>query len=269
MNITIKNMDRKEFTKLLCEKTGFESKYLGAPSFGYQVGPYLITKAGTVEVADEEADKELLMELQEKDILEAEFTDEARIDISLPISEHTGQSLVNLIRILACRSEIINRAVGVKNGFKINERLLEALDENKPATVTDFLETLEKVGGNDINSGLEFDEHKVHFCGFPTTDSPESLKAYMDLASLITEAARNRKHINYSKPDLSNEKYSFRVWLINLGMKGEKYKTAREVLLKKLSGSCAFKTPDQEEAFKEKMKQKRKEEKACSEYHKL
>lgn len=271
MNMRIKNIDRKEFIKLLSEKTGAAVSYQGAPSFDYKVGPYTITIAGSVEVDDAAADKELLMELQEKDILDVEFgvSEEERIDIGLPISQHTGTSLTNLVRILACRSEIINRALGIKDGFKINGRFLEALDEKKPVTVADFLQVLEEEGDNDINKGIEFDEDKVHFFGFPLTKNPETIKAYMDLATLINETARNKKHINMSKPDLSNEKYSFRVWLINLGMKGDRYKSAREILLKKLSGSGAFKTPEQENAFKEKMKQKREEEKECSTYHKL
>ena len=40
--------------------------------------------------------------------------------------------------------------------------------------------------------------------------------------------------------DAENEKFSFRIWLLGLGMKGEEYKTARRILLAPLKGNTAF-----------------------------
>ena len=44
-----------------------------------------------------------------------------------------------------------------------------------------------------------------------------------------------------NKPDASdNEKYAFRCFLLRLGMIGADYKAARKVLLRRLTGSSAF-----------------------------
>ena len=39
-----------------------------------------------------------------------------------------------------------------------------------------------------------------------------------------------------------NPKYAMRTWLLRLGFIGDEFKTAREVLTKKLSGDAAFRT---------------------------
>lgn len=54
-----------------------------------------------------------------------------------------------------------------------------------------------------------------------------------------------------------NEKYSFRIWLISLGMKGDEFKTARRILLAPLSGNAAFKDEAMQNRWKEKQKAKR------------
>ena len=39
-----------------------------------------------------------------------------------------------------------------------------------------------------------------------------------------------------------NPKYAMRTWLLRMGFIGDEFKTAREVLTKKLSGDAAFRT---------------------------
>ena len=42
-----------------------------------------------------------------------------------------------------------------------------------------------------------------------------------------------------------NEKYTFRTWLLRLGLIGDEFKTARHHLLKNLDGCIAWKDPQQ------------------------
>ena len=58
----------------------------------------------------------------------------------------------------------------------------------------------------------------------------------------------------------SNEKYTFRTWLLRLGLIGDEFKTARLHLLKNLEGSIAWKDPAQALAQKERLAKKRLEE---------
>ena len=43
----------------------------------------------------------------------------------------------------------------------------------------------------------------------------------------------------------TNEKYTFRTWLLRLGMIGDEFKTARKFLLENLDGCIAWKNPSQ------------------------
>lgn len=52
--------------------------------------------------------------------------------------------------------------------------------------------------------------------------------------------ARNQSRVNSSEKPIENEKYAFRCFLLRLGFIGDKYKAARKILLKNLSGSSAF-----------------------------
>ena len=59
------------------------------------------------------------------------------------------------------------------------------------------------------------------------------------------------------KTQSSNEKYTFRVWLLRLGLIGDEFKTARHHLLKNLDGNIAWKDPAQAEAQKQRLAEKR------------
>lgn len=57
---------------------------------------------------------------------------------------------------------------------------------------------------------------------------------------MLCEFAKNLQRV-VNKPDTSdNEKYAFRCFLLRLGMIGEEYKPVRRVLLRRLTGSSAF-----------------------------
>ncbi len=52
-------------------------------------------------------------------------------------------------------------------------------------------------------------------------------------------------------------RYSFRVWLLNLGLIGDEFKNCRKHLLKHLSGNIAWRHPEDAIAQRERLKQER------------
>ena len=62
-----------------------------------------------------------------------------------------------------------------------------------------------------------------------------------------------------AKTQAENEKYTFRTWLLRLGMIGDEFKTARTHLLKNLEGNIAWRDPAQAEAQKQRLAQKRQQ----------
>ena len=76
----------------------------------------------------------------------------------------------------------------------------------------------------------------------------------------VTAQAYNQKFASPKKTVSENEKYTFRVWLLRLGLIGDEFKTARKHLLDNLEGNIAWKSPEQAEAQKERLRKKREEE---------
>ena len=55
--------------------------------------------------------------------------------------------------------------------------------------------------------------------------------------------AKQLKYTSYKQQNTSNEKYSFRVFLYSIKMKGLTTKLARDYMLKRLEGDPSFKKP--------------------------
>ena len=110
------------------------------------------------------------------------------------------------------------------------ENLLQII-ENK--------ETLMKHALNTESLAVNECEETVEFPWF-TVEKDGDGDAYARFITALCEFAKNLKRV-VNKPDTSdNEKYAFRCFLLRLGMIGEEYKPVRKVLLRRLTGSSAF-----------------------------
>lgn len=105
---------------------------------------------------------------------------------------------------------------------------------------------------------LKREDNKITFDGFPAIDQDHN-KAATDFAFLLIQFAKNATRVNSTEKEITNEKYTFRNFLLRLGMIGPEYKTTRKILLENLSGSAAFKTEDQAKAHAAKWSEKKKE----------
>ena len=54
-----------------------------------------------------------------------------------------------------------------------------------------------------------------------------------------------------------NPRYTFRTWLIRIGLNGEEFKSCRKHLLSHLEGNIAWKNPEQAIAQRERLRQER------------
>lgn len=110
------------------------------------------------------------------------------------------------------------------------ENLLQII-ENK--------ETLLKHALNTESLAVNECEETVEFPWF-TVEKDSDGDAYAKFITMLCEFAKNLQRV-VNKPDASdNEKYAFRCFLLRLGMIGEEYKPVRRVLLRRLTGSSAF-----------------------------
>jgi phosphoribosylaminoimidazole carboxylase (NCAIR synthetase) len=97
----------------------------------------------------------------------------------------------------------------------------------------------------------------VEFRLFNGTTHAGKIKSYIQLCLAISNQALSQKSASRQKTASSNEKYTFRTWLLRLGLIGNEFKTARLHLLEHLDGSIAWKDPEQAERQKERLRQQR------------
>lgn len=110
------------------------------------------------------------------------------------------------------------------------ENLLQII-ENKETLLKHALKT-ESLVVNECEETVEFP--------WFTVEKDGDGDAYARFITALCEFAKNLKRV-VNKPDTSdNEKYAFRCFLLRLGMIGEEYKPVRRVLLRRLTGSSAF-----------------------------
>ena len=71
------------------------------------------------------------------------------------------------------------------------------------------------------------------------------IKAYIQLSLAITAQALNQHSASRIKTVSGNERYTFRTWLLRMGLIGDEFATARKHLLENLDGNIAWRDPAQ------------------------
>lgn len=187
-----------------------------------------------------------------------EDTIDMNMAFPIPIGRHNGTSLRNLINLIYSRGALINKATG--GHFSVEEELVEALkDDSCTYSKANFFKMVgdyETQHGKSIY-GLTITPEEVRFTGFGEAPDMEHLTAYGQLAVLMNEQAINQKRIQAKTVDDTNEKYAMRIWLVRIGMGGDEFKQTRKVLMERLGGHTAFRTPADAEKAKEKAQKKR------------
>ena len=111
-----------------------------------------------------------------------------------------------------------------------------------------------------LNLHSVFSKGTIEFRLFNSTLHAGEVKSYIQLCLAISHQALVQKSASRARTTSENEKYTFRTWLLRLGMIGDEFKTARHHLLKRLDGNIAWKDPSQAERQKERLAARRTEE---------
>lgn len=242
-------MTRKELAKKLARHLEITAAYLGAPTFAYQVGDYtvdrhgLILDAGGHEVTLEELLESGVrgeMELENGDVLEREAVS---LEVGIPLEGYDGKSLRNLLCLIYNNQPLIKKSLELSRDL-VSEEMIEALKQEQASTLNCFKETVAKVECPQIN--FDYDKETITF-KLDISGEPEKMQAATHLLGLVNIAAKRRKrNVTAKIKSTDNEKFTFRTWLLSLGMIGDEYKLSRKVLLQNLSGNSAFRKPVKE-----------------------
>lgn len=203
------------------------------------------------------------------------------IHVHIDASPFDARTLRNITNIMASKEDLIYKALQVsvsrEHSYcqKVEQRFLEELNRKKPKT----LNGVERIWyGGDSRRDTHYDDSRYHclnlhsvfqkgtveFRLFNGTLHAGKIKAYIQFSLAIGAQALNQSCASRRKTQTTNEKYTFRTWLLRLGLNGEEFATARYHLLKELPGCIAWRDPAQAEAQKERMRQKKEKEREAA-----
>ena len=212
INYNVAGSERKKLAQTIAEIFESDVKYLGAPSFAYQIDYFTVDRNGALNFddhADSEEVEQLIEALCERGF-EAEIVIEKSVlSISYPRSKMSDVGIERLKKLLRAKGNLIKKSLGV-----------DALP-------------------------VEVDDEKISFPWFDDNTEPDEIAAYSRFLCALCSFAEHQKRITCKAADYENEKFAFRTFLLRLGFIGNEpeLKKARKVLLSRLSGNSAFRKP--------------------------
>ena len=211
----------------------------------------------------------------------ARVNDSCGLHIHIDSSSHTPKTLRNIVNIMASKEDMLYKALRVEVERehycqKADTRFLEELNHKRPTTMQAVEEMWYNGRGgrylhyddsryHALNLHSVFSKGTIEFRLFNSTLHAGEVKSYIQLCLAISHQALIQKGASRIKTQSPNEKYTFRTWLLRLGLIGDEFKTARQHLLKNLDGNIAWRDPAQAATQKERLAAKRLAEQQAEE----
>ena len=251
INYNVTGTERKRLADYISGFMGTEKKYLGAPTFAYQIGYLTVSKDGAVSFEDRGYNSDidaLMAELEgqgfhtEDIITKADGGDAAEPeatsggDAAQPDGASTGPEAAST------EDEATD-----PSGYGLTVSIpADTLGPDALVNLTSLL----AAKGRLIRTALgletlpvEVDPDTVSFPWFEGRHlDADEIKTYTHLIAALCEMARNQKRITAREKVTDNDKYAFRCFLLRLGFIGAEFKDERKILLRNLSGNSAFKS---------------------------
>ncbi|SPF55940.1 conserved hypothetical protein [Candidatus Desulfosporosinus infrequens] len=155
-------MERKEIVKALGEHFGVKPKYMGVPSFAYQIETvdetYTVDREGKIITSE---GKEVEFESIINGRIEVEETTEPAeiittgFEVAVPVEGHTGITLRNLVNMVYSKQALIKKSLGIAANI-IEDDFCHYINKGKIETLEDFKKSMEDAG-EDRCPGLRLD----------------------------------------------------------------------------------------------------------------
>lgn len=162
------------------------------------------------------------------------------IHVHIGTKDHTPNTLKNLVNLMAAK-----------------EDLIQAINKKKPKT----LEQLENIWYSGygfenrdrhyhtsryhgLNLHSTFTKGTIEFRLFNGTLHAGKIRSYIVFCLAISHQALTQKNASAKRTNTDNEKYTFRCWLLRLGLIGDEFKNCRMHLMKALDGNSAWRNPN-------------------------
>ena len=227
----LEGSERKALLAVMREILQDTPKYMGPPTFSFEIGPYTIDRHGTLDCPDHLDSTQIAMLIRELErdgfigeriggpvkpaelqIIETPRKETViptldsldRLSVEMPRDGMTPAAMENLRRLVASKATLLKKALGTDN--------------------------------------LPITEHadRIEFGWFRVTDDQVEVAAYYQLVQGLCELARTQKRVLAAERPVESERYAFRCQLLRLGFIGPEFKDSRRVLLRNLSGNASY-----------------------------
>ena len=180
--------------------------------------------------------------------------------VHVDASNHTPQSLKNALTIMYCKEDILFKALNVQTRRedeycqKVRPMVLEKIRRMPNSTIT--MEKFKRAWyeGNDgssehynwtryyaLNLHAVFSKGTLEWRCFESTLHAGKVRSNITLALAISAQAVNQSCTHAKKTEIGdNPAFTFRTFLLRLGLIGDEYKNVRKHLLANLDGDKAW-----------------------------
>lgn len=218
--------------------------------------------------ADIETLQELIRQLRHAGA-KSDATRGCGVHIHIGANGHTAQTMRNLANIMASHESLIADALNLDRGRinhycrMVNPRFLEQINRRKPRTMSALADIWYSANDANYDRSQHYNDSRYHMLNYHATftkgtiefrlfqfDAPANgkrnglhagqLKSYIQLCLALSQMAKTVKTASPKPQQTENPKYAMRTWLLRLGFIGDEFKTARELLIKRLDGDTAF-----------------------------
>lgn len=180
------------------------------------------------------------------------------IHVHVGKGKHTPNTLKNLVNLMAAKEELTYKSLEfdprrIRYSQKINEQLLQTINKKKPKTIEELADLWYSGYGSEnrdrhyhssryhsLNLHSTFTNGTIEFRLFNGTMHAGKLRSYIVFCLAVSHQALTQKSASAKRTHTDNEKYTFRCWLLRLGLIGDEFKNCREHLMASLSGNAAW-----------------------------
>ena len=196
--------------------------------------------------------------------------------VHIDASDFDAQKIRNLVNIWSSKEDFLWDALQVSSARstyckKINRSFVEQLNRRKPKDMEKikqmwYSETYQSPSNHynptryhalNLHSYFQHGHFEIRACN--ASLHAGEVRAQIVLALAISNAAFTKKYCSPAVSHSDNMRYSFRVFLLNLGLIGDEFKNCRTHLLKHLDGNIAWRHPEDAIAQRERLKAQRQQ----------
>lgn len=193
------------------------------------------------------------------------------VHIHIGANGHTPKTLRNLANIMASHESLLTDALALDRNRvarycrTVDPDFLRELNRKKPTTMARFADIWYTSQNANFGRTQHYNDSRYRMLNYHATftkgtvefrlfqfDAPADgkqnglhagqLKSYIQLCLALSEMAKEVSGASAKPQQNENPKYAMRTWLLRLGFIGDEFKTARDILTKRLPGDAAFRT---------------------------